>query len=150
MLCLKLHLSAIKGNKDMEIKEENASICISCMKPNDRDAAYCVNCNTPMNLSTSNDPIQRMPAEGYAYRKAAEMKPNIVVLIGVWLLFLPTFIFCGLSALSLILGFSGGGFEMFVWFWVFLLLAVFSFVMLYKVTKNYFYPPNYWEQSKDD
>ncbi|NNE97964.1 MAG: hypothetical protein HKN25_02960 [Pyrinomonadaceae bacterium] len=120
------------------------------MKPNDREAAYCINCNTPMNLSSSNDPIERMPAEGYAYRKAAETKPNIVVLIGVWLLFLPTFVFCGLAVVGLIFGFYGGGFENFVWFWVSLIVAVFSLVMLYKVSKNYFYPPDYWDEEYQD
>jgi hypothetical protein len=103
-----------------------------------------------MNLSDSNDPIQRLSAEGYAYRKAAEMKPNIVVLIGVWLLFLPTFVFCSLNAIALILGFAGGGAENFVWFWVFVATAGFSFIMLYKVSKNYFYPPNYWEDDQND
>lgn len=120
------------------------------MKPNDREAAYCVNCNTPMNLSNSNDPIQRMPAEGYAYRKAAEMKPNTLVLVGVWLLFLPLFGFFSFNAVSLILGAAGGGADNFVWFWVSLAIAVFSFVMIYKVSKNYFYPPNYWEGESVD
>jgi len=120
------------------------------MKPNDREAAYCVNCNTPMNLSNSNDPIQRLPAEGYAYRKAAEMKPNIVVLIGVWLLFLPGLVFFGLYAISLIFGFAGGGIDNFVWFWVSFAIAVFSFVMLYKVSKNYFYPPDHWADDDKD
>lgn len=136
--------------KTRNSQTENHSICISCMKPNDREAAYCINCNTPMNLSNSNDPIQRLSAEGYAYRKAAEMKPNIVVLIGVWLLFLPTFIFSSLNAIGLILGFAGGGAENFVWFWVCVALSVFSFVMLYKVSKNYFFPSNYWEDGASD
>lgn len=134
----------------MERTEKNASICISCMQPNEWEAAYCMNCNTPMNLSNSNDPIQRLPAEGYAYRKAAEMKPNIVVLIGVWLLFLPAFIFSGLSAIALILGYSGGGADSFVWFWVSIAIAVFSFVMLYKVTSNYCFPADYWNEEEDE
>ena len=119
------------------------------MKPNDRESAYCVNCNTPMNLSNSNDPIQRMSAEGYTYRKAAEMKPNVLVLIGVWLIFLPLFVFFGLNAISLIFGYSGGGADSFVWFWVSLAVSGFSFVMLYKVSRNYFYPPNYWDDDED-
>ncbi len=132
----------------METIAKPTSICISCMKPNDREAAYCINCNTPMNLSNSNDPIQRLSSEGYAYRKAAEMKPNVVVLIGVWLIFLPVLVFSSLNAIGLILGLVGGGLANFVWFWVFVLLAFFSFVMLYKVSKNYFYPPNYWDKDK--
>lgn len=129
----------------MERQTKNTSICISCMKPNEREAAYCVNCNTPMNLSTSNDPIQRLSSEGYAYRKAAEMKPNLLIFIGVWVLFLPTLLYCGFESIALIIGTYGGGVENFVWFWCSFLFACFSILMLYRVTKNYFYPPNYWE-----
>lgn len=98
-----------------------------------------------MNLSNSNDPIQRLSSEGYAYRKAAEMKPNVVVLIGVWLIFLPVFLFCLFNALGLIFGIAGGGLFIFVVFWVFVVVGLFSFIMLYKVSRNYFYPANYWK-----
>ena len=35
------------------------------------------------------DPLQHIYAEGFAYRSAAEGPPNLIVLVGMWLIFAP-------------------------------------------------------------
>ncbi|MGI8670457.1 MAG: hypothetical protein ACR2J3_11545, partial [Aridibacter sp.] len=72
-----------------------------------------------------------------------------LVLVGVWLIFFPTFLFFGLNVIASVFGMNGGGIEGVLLFWVAVAVTGFSFLMLYRVTKNYFYPNNYWENDED-
>jgi len=106
------------------------------MKENDGAATRCKYCNHALGLTENPDHLQRISAEGAVYAKAVEVKPNIVVLIGVWLLFFPILLVSLPSAISEI--FQGeGGTSSFILFWVLLIIAFFSLTMLYKVTRNY-------------
>ncbi|HEV8158415.1 MAG TPA: hypothetical protein VGP58_05250 [Pyrinomonadaceae bacterium] len=75
--------------------------------------------------------------EGAVYAKAVEVKPNIVVVVGVWLLFFPILIVSLPSAISVIFE-DGGGTPSFVIFWILIIITIFSGTMLYKVTRNYY------------
>lgn len=112
-------------------------LCLSCFKPNDGAAVFCRYCNAALALTNNSDHLQRIAGEGAVYSKAVEGKPKPVVLIGVWLLFFPLLILCGMSAIALAFGNEGGSVP-FLMFWVSAIGAFFSLTMLYKVTGNYF------------
>ena len=83
------------------------------------------------------DPMGQIQAEGFALRQATTGKPNLVVVIGIWLLFFPVLIAFGLIvAIEVKLGFSWSGTEL-VELAMPILIALFSTVLLYKTTANY-------------
>jgi hypothetical protein len=94
----------------------------------------------PIGAFSNLDPIQTARSEGAVFSKAAATRPKPIVLIGVWVMFLPAFL-AGLAvAISVALQDAGSGSSGFVFFWIGMAIAVFSFVMLYKVTRNYLEP----------
>jgi len=116
---------------------QNTILCVACMKENNGAATFCRFCNAALGLSDNPDPLQKLAFEGAVYAKAVEVKPNVVVLVGVWLLFFPILVFSLQSAISMMFD-GGGGTESFIMFWLLIITAVFSGTMIYKVTRNYF------------
>ena len=116
---------------------QNTILCLACMKENNGAATFCRFCNHALSLTNNPDHLQKIAMEGAVYAKAVEVKPNIVVVVGVWLLFFPILIVSLPSAISMMLE-GGGGSASFVMFWLLIITAVFSGAMLYKVTRNYF------------
>ncbi len=83
---------------------------------------------------------KRREAKVQYSQKPQRARPKPIVLIGVWVMFLPGFL-AGLAvAISVALQDAGSGSSGFVFFWIGMAIAVFSFVMLYKVTRNYLEP----------
>jgi len=117
--------------------QKEGVLCLSCMKANDGAAVFCRYCNAALGLTDNPDLLQRIAHEGAVYSKAVEGKPKPIVLIGVWLLFLPVLIISLLSAVSLAFEGERGSIS-FVFFWVLIISAFFSLTMIYKVTRNYF------------
>ncbi len=115
---------------------QNTILCVACMKENNGAATFCRFCNAALSLTDNPDHLQRIAMEGALYAKAVEVKPNIVVLVGVWLLFFPILIVSLPSAISVMLE-GEGGTPSFVIFWILIITAIFSGTMLYKVTRNY-------------
>ncbi len=111
--------------------------CVSCFYPNEEKSEACEHCGVVFKMVDGTDPLQNLVAEGKVYAKATEIKPNKLVLIGTWLLFLPAFLFSLFFAVSLILNDIGGGLQSFVMFWILVGVAFFSFKMLTKITVNY-------------
>ncbi len=71
---------------------QNTVLCVACMKENDGAATYCRFCNCALGLTDNPDHLQKISMEGAVYAKAVEVKPNVVILVGVWLLFFPILI----------------------------------------------------------
>jgi hypothetical protein len=139
------------------------ALCPSCVFPNVPDVQWCKRCGAPLNFISTIGPLEHLYAEGFAYRRAVRGRPKFVVVLGIWLLFLPGLlgcisVFCGtvgngaLDGLAIFWpsrvvtisaragsNFSGGhsGFMDVL----LVLLSVFwgavCAVMLYRVTKNY-------------
>ncbi|HMH45536.1 MAG TPA: zinc ribbon domain-containing protein [Pyrinomonadaceae bacterium] len=116
--------------------------CPTCQALNDRFATYCHECGAPIGTTATLDPIASVHTQSFLFRKAADSRPKMIVLIGTWILFLPVFLVTGYMAIYSIthqhglLGFAA--------FWLAVGVACLSLVMLYRVTKNYMAP------AKDD
>lgn len=118
---------------------EETIACLSCLAPNRASADFCEKCGAPIGTTATLDPLKMIRAEGFAIERATTAKkPSLIVLIGVWLLFLP---FLPAGAFLAVSQFSAGfGFQGFVFFWLGVGLGVFGAVILYRVSKNYFAP----------
>jgi hypothetical protein len=120
-----------------EVYNERTFVCFSCMQPNEFENRFCKFCNAPISQYSSNDPLQIAFNEGMTYRKAVEAKPKFIIFFGFWVLFLPVL----LASIAILVETvsSGKGTVAFVLFWLSIAVGGFSFVMIFRVTKNYFY-----------
>ncbi len=115
---------------------DQSTTCPSCLAVNRPSEAFCHKCGAPIGAVATLDPLHVIRAESHLYRKALEGKPKLIVLIGVWLLFLPMLLVCLPGAIYLLATHESSA--EFVAFWFGIILSVVSAVMLYRTTKNYF------------
>ncbi len=108
--------------------------CVSCLAQNKQFDAFCHNCGSPIGAVAAIDPLQRIQTEGFFFRKMLEGRPKPIVLLGVWIIFLPLLLVSIGVAYSCIIrrGPSDFGF-----FWMMVALSCLAFFFLYRVTKNY-------------
>jgi len=93
---------------------------------------------TPSSEVSNLDPMLAIESEGRLLTRAAEGKQKPIVLIGVWLIFLPMLLIGLFSAITILGEGIGSGISNFVFFWGAVGLAFIGFMVLYRVTKNYF------------
>jgi len=124
-------------------------LCLSCLYPHQPEAAFCKRCGAPVGSIAAIGPLERLYAEGFVYRKAAEGRPSLIVLFGIWLLFLPP------AVLSL--GMLAWGVHLEIRFgqnlfsnWIYICSGGLSLAMLYRVTKNFITLPKLKYASLDD
>lgn len=110
-------------------------MCPSCLTLNDEFAAFCRKCRTPIGAVATLDPMQTIQTEGFLFRKAIGGRPKPIVLVGVWILFLPVMGVGSYFAVHLIV--NRKDFSDFFFFWGAMGLAYIGFVVLYRTTKNF-------------
>jgi len=71
------------------IQEQEKPLCISCLHPNAEEAHFCEKCGAPLDSYASTAPFEQIFAQGHAFRAATEGRPRLIVVIGIWLIFLP-------------------------------------------------------------
>ncbi len=62
-------------------------LCTSCTTPNEPDVNFCAKCGAPLSSYATIGPFERLFAEGFIYRQAAEQPRHLIVVLGVWLIF---------------------------------------------------------------
>ena len=50
---------------------------------------FCAGCGAPLTSFASTQPFERTLAEGFAYRQAVESPRKLIVVAGIWLIFVP-------------------------------------------------------------
>jgi hypothetical protein len=113
-------------------------VCASCGRLIGVSDAYCPNCMSPTSGVSNLDPMQAIVSEGRLFVRASEGRQKPIVLIGIWILFLPLLLVGLFAAISILGEGIGSGISNFVFFWGAMGLAFIGFTVLYKVTKNYF------------
>lgn len=76
-------------NSDHKHQSHGGVVCPNCLYLNTQLAAFCADCGAPIGMVASIDPIQRIQAEGFAYRSAVDGPPRFIIAFGIWLLFSP-------------------------------------------------------------
>lgn len=112
---------------------EGRPLCLSCLAPNNEVAHFCLRCGAPLTSYASTGPIERILAEGYAYRQAVERPRKLAVVLGIWLIF-------GVNALGAValVGMSqgkGAGGIASIAFGVFLFAV--SLTVIWRSTRNF-------------
>jgi len=106
-------------------------LCPGCLTENEPLADFCVKCGRPLSSIATIDPYKRILATGHLYRQAVSLRPSLIVVVGVWVIFVPT-------ALILLLIALGGLWQRID---VFVLAQVAAFgvmcVIPWRVTRNY-------------
>lgn len=122
------------------------SICVSCGTPNGPDRHFCLACDAPLTSHAVNDPFATIFAEGWVYRRAQNAPRSMIVVVGIWMLWLPTLLgsILGLVLFTyfLIAGdHRGGHFELTIPFLsvgpVLAVVAWISITILRRTTKEY-------------
>jgi hypothetical protein len=117
---------------------ENKTICSSCggfMNPNE---TFCVRCSASFGMPQSSDPMQNLVSEGLLYGKAIQGKPKLIVVVGVWIIFLPLFLMMLTFMIGMLFFSDRGGGTAFLIYILTAVVMFFSAMMLFNVTKNYF------------
>ena len=125
-------------NAEREIKP-----CLACFAPNDIDAAVCSECGARFGNSNVLQPLNVGRAEAGLYQDLAfgekgAKRPKFVILLGVWVMFLPLF---GIGVTMIIYQILAlHGFSSFIFICFGAATAYFSLILLGSVTKRYFKP----------
>lgn len=110
-------------------------ICPACQTTNDEFETFCRKCGSPIGTTATLAPVPSIRTQGFLFRKAVDKPPNLIAVIGIWILFAPTVAAGVYAATNLIL--TKRGLTYFLFFWVFVGMTYCSVVILYRVTKNY-------------
>lgn len=70
-------------------ESEGKQLCKSCAALNDPDADFCIKCGAPLSAYSTMGPYETILAQGFIYREAAERPRRFIVVLGIWLIFLP-------------------------------------------------------------
>ena len=77
-------------NTPPDIEDEvELPVCLSCLQPNTVEDHFCRKCGAPLDSYAATAPFESIFAQGHVFRGATEGKPRLIVVIGVWLIFLP-------------------------------------------------------------
>lgn len=116
--------------------EDNKSIaCPSCLSPNQSSAINCRVCGASMAGNQTLDPLGAIQGEGAMWRGATTGRPKPIVLIVVWLVFLPVLVISIGSAVNMFR--AGNGMSEFLFFLMFIAFAFVAIVFLFRTTRNY-------------
>ena len=82
---------------DAENRLEAATIlCPHCAATNPDVSDFCARCSAPLSVIAMTDPLRETLSAGFLYREATQGSPRRIVVVGIWLIFLP-----GLASLPL-------------------------------------------------
>ncbi len=117
-------------------------LCPSCVKSIPEDAVFCIHCRAPVNFIAGSVPYYQVFAQGYIWRKAAESPQRLIVVIGIWAIFLPPLIGMIASAMAMPSPASGDGGRL-EWgiggFWL-VSYAALCAAIIWRTTRNYLRP----------
>ncbi|MCK4248618.1 MAG: hypothetical protein KAV18_04710 [Candidatus Omnitrophica bacterium] len=115
----------VQSNK-LEIE---IAICPECMYENLPSVDFCKKCGRPMGLITTIDPLRRIHAQGWLYRKIVSGPVKPIAFWGMWMIFGPGLL------MPIFFLFPRGRFDLGIA--CFFIPSALSAMILYRVTKNY-------------
>lgn len=80
--------------------QDDKVVCLTCGCANYPRAHFCIECDAPLSAHAVNDPFDTIKSTGWAYRRAQQSPRSLVIVVGIWLLFLPLAIICAVELLT--------------------------------------------------
>ena len=71
-------------------QDKDLVVCPGCLAENVPSVDFCQSCGWPLSSTATIDPLRRAYSMGWAYRRSANGPIRLVVLVGMWLVILPT------------------------------------------------------------
>lgn len=129
-----------KVEKFMNNFNDETIVCVSCVAQNRQNALFCENCGFPLGARATLDPMGAIQAQGDLLHKAVTKRPKFIVLVGIWILFLPWLILTVPIAYNEIA--NGKDIYDFIFLCGAVALAAVAVRILFVVTKNYLTMPD--------
>jgi hypothetical protein len=118
-------------------RNDDLIVCPSCWNTVDLVFQRCPRCNFPLGTTAGLDPFGAIHDECRVLVKATEIKPKPIVVLGVWILFLPTLLSSVAFSMAILSNGSRSDSSEFVFFLIAVGSAVLAMTFLFKVTRNY-------------
>lgn len=116
---------------------EEWELCPHCLMQNVPDTNFCPHCGSPLSPYAAIGPWERLLAQGHIYRTAAEHPHRLIVVLGIWLIFIPTvFLGMGIPFWMTGGGTTAGWVEVLGWLFAGA-LAMLSLSIIVKTTRNF-------------
>lgn len=80
---------AVPGDAEGESDAPESVLCPHCAATNLSAADFCHRCGAPLSVIATTDPLRSTISEGFLYREATQGTPKLIVVVGIWLIFLP-------------------------------------------------------------
>ncbi len=71
---------------------DGGDLCPACLAELTAGCGFCPQCAAPVTPTVAISPFERIFSEGYIYRQAVAAPRKLIVVIGIWLVFLPVFL----------------------------------------------------------
>jgi len=84
----------MSGNTALEADDDLPVVCPHCLTSNAIGQHFCRRCGTPLTGLAVTDPLGQVYSEGDALRKAIDKPDRPLILVGMWLMWGPTFLAC--------------------------------------------------------
>ncbi|MBV9215312.1 MAG: hypothetical protein JO053_03975 [Acidobacteria bacterium] len=120
---------------------EQIAICPGCGADISTLEKYCPKCGAPTENVSNLDPASLPEAEGRAFQRAVSAPRKPIVVICVWLLFFPILVIGVMMIVQVVRDGVGTGAQNLIFFWMGVGGIVLAGNILYRVTSNYFRPP---------
>jgi hypothetical protein len=75
---------------------DGGDLCPACLAELTAGCGFCPQCAAPVTPTVAISPFERIFSEGYIYRQAVAAPRKLIVVIGIWLVFLPLFLSGGM------------------------------------------------------
>jgi hypothetical protein len=140
------------------MNESDAIICLRCGRPAQPGRHFCIACTAPLTAHAVCDPFDVIKTEGFVYREASQRPEKPIVVVGMVVLFGPTFLaaLLGATILPFLVLFERPGADFMPKVGTILLAlvicggwAAISGTLLYRTITNYFYPDGVPWKRKD-
>ncbi len=68
---------------------DGGDLCPACLAELTAGCGFCPKCAAPVTPTVAISPFERIFSEGYIYRQAVASPRKLIVVVGIWLVFLP-------------------------------------------------------------
>jgi len=125
------------GENSAEKITSQLVVCPNCLEENEPYQHFCKNCGAPLSPISTVGPLERTLSDGFMYRQAVSGRRKLIVVIGIWIMFLPTFIFSLYLLVLFLISYFDGLLEQIGLAIGTLILGLVSFTILFRTTKNH-------------